>query len=303
MEYKASEYMAQREVVTLNPVVTIFEAGVGAIEPTDQHTEQEVILAIAEAQKPIQDTAVVCIDEREALEPQPVRAKMAGGNTVTGYVAALLGDWSLFTEAERVGGSTTQYDAVTDYLQKAGHKIGGHSDNHAHGERTGCGASDNLPKIISDVAAHGNEGVFVKLAQEALGEHFNEADWLRVTIKASEIMRQNRLDDWRSSHAQQKLDESGTTEVLNGGTDSDRDPNNSRHNHWGEAIHVNAEPGVSNDRDTAKIPFFQVDLPAVVSLVQTMSKDEAEFSRLLHAATAYQIGTAYRLTKNMRIVR
>src|SRR5690606_13463928 len=100
--------------------VVVLPVGEGVIEPTDLYTEKEVVYEVKDTQAEIEDWHVVCGDERHALEPQPVRPKMFGGNTGTGFAAAAYADWSFFTQEQRDAGITTMYDAVVDHQVSAG---------------------------------------------------------------------------------------------------------------------------------------------------------------------------------------
>lgn len=59
--------------------LAIFSTGEGVVEPTGLVDEAELLLAIDEAQKPVEDPHVVCIDERPAANgSEPVARKWPG---------------------------------------------------------------------------------------------------------------------------------------------------------------------------------------------------------------------------------
>lgn len=71
-----------------------------------------------------------------------VRAKIFGGASVmSGAALVATGDASPDTFDEMI------YEGIAA-LKQAGIKYGAHTDNHAHGEKCGCGAIDNMPTIM-----------------------------------------------------------------------------------------------------------------------------------------------------------
>lgn len=278
--------------------------GVGAVEPTGEHQLPEIIEAMDTAQKPIASMEIVCIDERRADgEPQPVRAKTSGGVTMTGYAAALLhGNWSLLSDAQKAGDVVDWYGTVVKQQADAGLKLAGHTDNHAAGEKSHCGAADNLAVMIDDAAEHGLEDIWVNTAKAILGEHFSAVRWETRVAIARDLSQRKALQNWRGSMMLDALKANGgVIEVLNGDADEVRDPEGKRHNHWAEGIRINTREGYSNDRDNATIPFFQVDVPAVIESVQPLAPTEDEFLDLLHGAVLYQEAVAFRLTKDLPV--
>ncbi len=294
----------ERQTMITEQHIMHYGEGAGAVAPTGEISDEVLVQAVYGKQADIQDEHVVCIDEREALEAQPVRNKMAGGNVTTGFAAAELADWSLYTDTEREAGPTARVNAVANYLVQAGEKLGGHIDNHATDEKSNCGAADGYPAIISELAKHGNDIEFISQMRDALGEHFNQSTWQQTIDSAAERAVDSELDDWSGYAIINAIREhDGVVEVLNGDHQKpEQDPENARHNHWAEGVALNTVAGKSNDRDQGGVPFFQADAPKIVELCQKMAKDEAEFGRLLHAAVGYQLATRYKLTSNQRNV-
>lgn len=91
-----------------------------------------------------------CVDERpggEGFDPN------AAGGTETLYVADDLTD-QFWTK----GASTSEgFRTILTMLADEGKPVGGHTDGHAHGEASGCGANDKLALIYSLIARRGDE--------------------------------------------------------------------------------------------------------------------------------------------------
>ena len=292
----------EKEDIVLLKQVAVFEEGIGAVCPTGEVSNEMLASAVYSAQQPIEDNHVVCIDERKALELQPVRAKMAGGNVTTAFAATELANWSLYTDEQRNDLHKVRVSAVAGYLVSAGEKLGGHIDNHATEQNSNCGAADGYPTVISIIAQRGHDLEFTAQMSDTLGEHFDSKIWDDTVEKASILASDKGLLTWNGNtiiNAVRKYN--GVIEILNGdNTRTELDPNNSRHNHWAEGVAKNLVPGMSNNRDGSNIPFFQVDVPKIVETCQKMAKNEAEFARLLHGAAAYQFGVRYKLTSGQR---
>lgn len=302
--FESELHMFEERGFMLEQQVKTYSEGIGPVVPTGEVSNHDLVEAVHAKQTEIEDLHVVCIDEREALEAQPVRYKMAGGNVTTGFAAAELADWTLYTDHQRAADPAVRVDAVASYLIKAGEKLGGHIDNHATDEKSNCGAADGYPAIISVIAEHGKDEQFVAQMQDALGTHFDQNVWRSVVDRAAERAGSPELKMWTGYiiiNTVKKYD--GVVEVLNGDHEKPaEDPTNSRLNHWSEGVGISTVPGQSNDRDRGGIPFFQVDAPKIIETCQKMSNDETEFARLLHAAVGYQFATRFKLTRDQRNV-
>lgn len=294
-----SGYMPEQDMLVQERVV-YFRDGIGPVKPTGEISDGELYSAAKEAQKPIEDVAKVCIDEREAVEGQPVREKMAGGNVTTAFVAAELAEWALFTDEERQGPVEKRVNAVADHLVAAGEKLGAHIDNHADesSRKCNCGAADGCPGHMSVVAQHGLDIEFVAQMKAVLGELYSEHLHMKNIAVAAQKTASNEFASWTGWYIINAVKRhEGVVEVLNGNNERpDQDPENLRHNHWAEGVSINFEKGKSNDRDSDGTRIFQVDVPAIIETCQRMASTEEEFLRLLHAATAFQLGVRYNLT-------
>jgi hypothetical protein len=303
--------------------VSFFKTGVGVIEPTDRYTDQEVATEIAESQKPVEDPAVVCMDERHDIrEPQPVREKVAGGNLNTFGKAAAAVKWSGFTE-QALQDPDVLFAEAANHLVDSGETLGAHrhahdlaeletedeevADNTKEPKKTGCGAIDNGSVIDNDAAEHAMDEEWIEMAQADLGDLFNMGHWTTARDGFADMATDEKWRKWNHGKIQDKVeDKNGVVEVLDANSDAFASDDHSapqRHGHWGEAADVNHNKGYSNDRDNATIPFFQVDIDPMVRMASAAAASETEFSLLLHAEAMRQYATTYRLTKNMRILR
>jgi hypothetical protein len=287
--------------------IVILKTGVGAIEPTDKYSDAQVVTAIEHGQKPVADTAVVCIDERpSAQESQPVREKVAGGNLNTFLYAAVATGWMGFGQKNNDYEPEEFLGIATKFLVDAGHKLGAHVQEPNHGSGTGCGAIDKAGLITIDIADNARH--WQELAMADLGDLFDEQSWGQAINGYKDLAQNSRWQNWDSGQIQVAVKQTGgIVETLDGEQDAyskEADPDNNRHNHWAEAININHRPGFSNDRDNASVPFFQVDVAPMVTMAEQASgSGQQDFKLMLHAMVMRQYGTAYRLTKNQRIIR
>lgn len=289
--------------------VMVFAAGIGVIEPTPNFSDTEVLRASDGAQRPIEDPSVVCMDERSAVgEKQPVREKVAGGLLTTSAHAAAAIEWSGLTSQQLEEGPEAIVGVIADYLMDNGESLGAHRHNTIeHDNETGCGAVDKSPQAVENIAEHGLSDVFVENARVDLGDAFNEDHWRRAHGGYVRMATDPHWREWRTSLIQETIEaKGGVVEMLDGEQDAFKpDPDNKRHNHWGESARINGKEGYSNDRDNASIPGFQIDKAPLVRASQKMgvNENDEEASLLLHAELLFQYGVTYTLTKNMRIIR
>lgn len=297
--------------------MTTFATGVGVIEPTGNHTVESVEAAVADVQKPIEDPAVVCIDERRDIrEPQPVREKVAGGNLNTFFVSASAIEWSGYTHAALDEGPSTLLEQAAGFLVGVDETLGAHrhaSDasemDHPKGDskKTGCGAIDNGAAINYDAAEHAMDEEWTEQAKADLGEGFNIEHWIAAKDGYARLAASEKWQKWDYGEIQEAVEQKdGTIEVLDAKSDAfaeNVDNADQRHGHFAEAIKVNHNPGYSNDRDKARIPFFQVDIDPMVRMANKAGATAEETSLLVHAEAMRQYATAYRLTKNMWVIR
>ncbi len=132
--------------------LSLGQAAKGAIQPTAEQSEQlsEVENRILNGEFHVSvDSSVVtaCIDGR--LGAEPPRAASAGG-TISLMVADYL-------TKRRQGTTEELMQRTVDYLAEKSLPLGDHTDDHASGDKTGCGANDNLEKIFNIIATKGQQ--------------------------------------------------------------------------------------------------------------------------------------------------
>lgn len=87
---------------------------------------------------------VRCVDGRTILTGAHALAPNSAGGTESLFVADDLTTKRFITKGEP---TVAGYTAIIEMLVNNGYEVGGHTDLHAHGEISGCGANDKLPKI------------------------------------------------------------------------------------------------------------------------------------------------------------
>ncbi|MCA9337143.1 hypothetical protein KC951_00350 [Candidatus Saccharibacteria bacterium] len=297
--------------------MAVFETGVGVIEPTGRYTETEIVQSVEESQKPVEDPAVVCMDERRDIrEPQPVREKVAGGNLCTFLHGAAAVEWTGFTKGALEAGPEQLVEDAADFLVASGETLGGH--RHAHPgsteskqhdkKSTGCGAVDKADKVDVDIVEHADDDEWVDAAKTDLGELFNADDYETARAGHAKMVEDENWRKWERGRIQEVVEKrDGVVELLDEDSDAFADESDDnahqRHGHWAEVAKINKDDGKSNDRDNARIPAFQVDVAPIVRMAKAAATSEREFSRLLHSMYLRQLGTTYRLTRNMNIIR
>lgn len=308
-------------VQTVDNVTHYDDFGVGVIEPTGEVSDTRLAVGIEANQRSVEAPQKVCIDKRVALgtlnpdwtitlaDKQPVREKLAGGLLPTMLFAAKNARWSGFTDAQLSGPIGGQIEILADYIVEAAHanseeiELGAHIATGANPDKdkTGCGAVDNLPEEHAIFAEHGVDESFEKKMQNTLGDNFDEETYTQSIANAVKDEEQQVYSGFRPRKiADTTMAKGGIVEVLDASNKRpDIDPEDKRHGHYEEAVHVNTQEGTSNDRDNPTLDFFQVDAAPLIKWVKRMAADEAEFSRLLHAAVAFQYSVEYKLTKNL----
>jgi len=228
-----------------------------------------------------------CIDGR-----RPAAAVQSGPNSAGGSLSLLVA-WLL------CGGQTAAADFFA-ILQQAGITLGGHTDNHAHGPSTGCGANDNLPAILAKIAG--------KELAPTLATGLQQQDRLAANAKTLLDEGQALLAD--AALRLKAIAATALSEVpeLVGA-------------HCEVAVLLNQQAGLTLDRDRlaarfgADVAAFNVDTwafassasQALVALNQSgieMPQPEAPLQQLfVEALTAYNIATAQALcAPSIRVV-
>ncbi len=283
--------------------------GKGVVAPTETFADDEVAREVAKTQEPVQDPAIVCIDERHAADAsEAVRRKTAGGGAMSGFEAAVLADWYLLpavsTQTDIQPTANDVFDFVATEMDKRGIKLGAHTDNHAHGQATNCGAMDGAPAGNERLADIGTAEL-QPIVAAVMGDDFKPAMFDKIVERARLLKEQGFFSDWNSVQAQEKVRSlGGVVEVLDGeDVLVEGDTDNARHGHGAEAIVHNTNPSKSNNRDATNIRYFQLDKSAVDEIANVLGRNEHETDLMRHAIYAYNVSIAYGLTADQRFIQ
>ncbi len=226
-----------------------------------------------------------CIDGRGTgggLLPKPDSA----GGTESLFVADDL------TAKRFAGDGTTQqaYAAMLRFVTDAGYAVGGHTDTHAHGEASGCGANDKLPIIYDFIT---RQGAVLRELAEALG--------ITASDEAYEHIMANAAGRTEFSSPKTLLDEltvygDGAVEVLEG-------------DHNEVVAVINTQAGTTLDRVTLRKEFgetyeaFNIDTWTFRPSAQLIAKIPEDVDGIVLALAFYNLATAHVLCgKNMRVI-
>jgi hypothetical protein len=232
-----------------------------------------------------------CVDGR-SMDPAFLAPNAAGGSESL-FVAD---DLTTKRYAAEDGTTASGYDNLLSALAAKEYAAGGHTDSHAHGELSGCGANDKLPMIYKYIAENGDilRGFAEKLGlnvPDTVHEHITDNAASRTQFSAGSEL----LSILRDKADEQLVDE------LEGG-----------HN---EVIAViNKRSGTTLDRAALAAEFgpnyqaFNVDVWAFeeAAKVTSLDDDEGEYGEInqkIVAMAYYNLATTLVLAgKKMRVV-
>lgn len=252
-------------------------AGTGTIEVHDEQREQfaEVIRRIASFEFHGETGKTVpakCIDGRSALEG------FEAPNTAGGSLSLVVADDLVGKHfaAEQFSDSVAN---VMGYLHDQRLAIGAHTDTHAHGDASGCGANDRLPEVYRKIQTDGD--TVRSLVESIVGEPIDED--LHRSFVTSASLRQD------FGTGRQNLDEmcqaGGSVETLAG-------------DHHEIAAVINLREGTTLDRAALQQSFgdayqsFNVDVWSFKYAAEVLSSDATEQQQLIIALAYYNIATA-----------
>jgi hypothetical protein len=166
-------------------------------------------------------------------------------------------------------------DAFLAALAAAGLPLGGHSDEHAHGDASGCGANDQMGRILA-VLGTAATAPFLATMAEQLGMPLEEEPRGRILEQAAKLAELIAADSLGSSAERLSLiSQYGNAPLLAGG-------------HTEQLVVLNQVPGTTLDRDAlaaalgAEYSVFNVDTwavesstAAVLAVLETLATDEA----------------------------
>lgn len=274
-------------MVTVIPNLDIAE---GTIEANEAQMERldELTERLAGGEFHVAVEGVIpskCIDGRPGVRGL---APNAAGGTESIMVAD---DLTTKRFASEDGTTLGAYRNILDILGGEGQVVGGHTDDHAHGEASGCGANDKLAPIYGYIPRHGEE---LRSLTEALG--------VVVDDETHELILRNAADRSLFSAGGELLSE------LRGVAGEEAvDPLIGSHN---EAVAViNLRAGTTLDREALAREFgndhqaFNVDAWSFAEAAEAVSLSEEETNQKVAAMAYYNLATAGVLCgKGMRIV-
>ena len=243
-------------------------AGIGAVELCDsldaayRSSDEQVIAA--------------CIDGRSAIQSQALSPNAAGGSLA--LWAALL-----------LSGPDIRFEDFLAGLKAAGIGIGGHTDDHAHGASSGCGANDKLQTILELIAATAGSQRIAALAA-GLGVVIDEKDSAKLAERAAELAGGDGLGTATERLALLRC--YGDVSSLCGA-------------HNEQLIVINAVQGTTLDRFALSERFgeraavFNVDSwafePSLLEMTDALGFQDLDLQNLLTALTAFNLGCALAL--------
>ena len=226
-----------------------------------------------------------CIDGRLGCWSRP----NAAGGTMSLAVAD-----DLLTQRYNVDGTTaSMVEHVFRTLRQNGHIVGDHTDDHAHGDRSGCGANDTLPTIYDFIG--------------------RKAEVLRTYAEKIGIDVDDETHDAITSGAKRRTQFSTGREVLDRMIENASDKAiDTLHGDHNEVLAViNKRPGTTIDRDAIASEFgpeyeaFNVDVWSFEAAARALYPDADEYSvqQTVGALTYYNLATALTLCgPTMRVV-
>lgn len=292
-----------------NKVNTMESLGTGSINPDTRAEKGEIDMSIVESlvenidsfyirvpdgdeQTPV-DMRIPrwCVDGRcdaEGYDPAP---DAAGGTYSLVSADALIDCDALLANGENC---LSHADQLFDGLIENGYEIGGHCDNHASGENSGCGACDKMPQIFERISKNVHElsafasKLGVDIPEELADKIANNAQALveGQYMVCGADMAQKIRDKTDDSHVETLQD---------------------AHNEV--ALVVNTQQGTTLDRRSlaselgTQYQAFNLDVWALENGVRAIASTEQEFQEKFAAAVLYNIATASVLTgPSMRLV-
>lgn len=229
---------------------------------------------------------VCCMDGRLDSGSTPIEPSAAGG-TETLMVAD---DLTVKRFAGPDNSTLTAYSNILDFLESQECVIGGHDDEHADTEKSGCGANDNLAKIYDFIA--------------------RKSPIIRDLALLIDVGADDATHDMITHNARSRTDFSKSTDLL--------DVLNRHQNavvqhlqgdHKEVALVLNTRPGTTLDRQAVVDVFgpeyaaFNVDVWAFEEAAKIISRTNEEFDQQLVAMVYFNLAAAHVLGgKNLRVI-
>lgn len=227
-----------------------------------------------------------CIDGRDTRDGIVPKPDSAGGSE-----SLMVADDLTFKRFAGESGTTAEaFETIVGFAVENGYEVGGHTDEHASGVASGCGANDKLPLIYKFIA-------------ENSSYLFNVAETLGVPVSEenAEMITSNAKARTQFSDGRELLD------VLREHGDDKADILTGEHNEV--AAVINTKEGTTLDRVALAKEFgtdyeaFNVDVWTFNEAAELITSDPDEIAASTLAMTVYNLATAHVLCgTNMRVI-
>lgn len=274
-------------MATILPTLAMAE---GAIEAHDNQRERldELTQRLTDGEFLVVTEGTIptkCIDGRPGM-------RGLAPNSAGGSESLMVAD-DLTTKrfAHEDSSTLSAYRTILVALQAGGFPIGGHTDDHAEGTASGCGANDKLPLIYNFIARMATE---IRELASAIGVAIDDETHKLIVRNAGE-----RTEFSAGNELLVALRDIGGDEAI--------DPLEGSHN---EVVAViNMRPGTTLDREALAREFgevyqaFNVDAWSFAKAAEAISISPQEAAQKVAAMVYYNLATAGVLCgKNMRTI-
>lgn len=269
----------------------LLEHAEGVIEAGSEQQErlEECTERLASGEFHVETTGKIpfgCIDGRDTRDGLMPKPDSAGG-TLSLTVAD-----DLTTKRFAGDGNSTKhaYENTLRFVADAGYEVGGHTDDHASGEGSGCGANDKLAPIYEFI---GREGDMLRSLAGQLGINASDQSFNQIVANARE--RSQFSSGREMLEALSRYGDSSVDHLV--GT------------HKEVVAVINSVNGTTLDRVALKQEFgedyeaFNVDAWTFEETAELTSDNEEEKQSKMLALAFYNLATAHKLCgKNMRVI-
>lgn len=268
--------------------ITLGDAAEGSIEAKEHQQErlEEFTQRVGSGEFHVATSGSVpcgCVDGRCGGKVRP----NAAGGTETIFVAD---DLTTKRLASADGSTLGGYQNTLQLLKDEGFEVGGHTDEHAAGEASGCGANDKLG-MIYDFMARKSE--VLRSLTQSLGVEVSDETHETIINNATE-----RTEFSKGVELLETLREEGAEDAV--------DLLRGEHN---EVVAIiNMRKGTTLDRDALEAEFgpeyeaFNVDAWSFEEAARATSLSQEEINQKVVAMVYYNLATAHVLGgKNLRV--
>lgn len=227
----------------------------------------------------------VCVDGRSREDGVVEAAPNAAGGSETLVIADALSAAIFLGKGADVA---SHAEALYAFLADKGFKVGGHRDDHAEGDASGCGANDKLQAILQKIGTAQQE---IRSFIGALGVEIDDDTHRNIVARAAALAEGPYV-----ASAGRRMTE--VTRTLGGETAIPR--LTGAHNEV--AVVINTKAGTTLDRAALQKEFgpelqaFNVDVWAIEETIKTVAaKDGRTAAAMYAAALYYNVATALTL--------